>query len=183
LGRHFYVFQPEVAVFEIIEHGLGQAKFRYAVTQHAADFFVRLEDGHVVAVALEYHRDGEARGPRADDGGAHAVWCGGALRHLACVGGGNVILDHREMHRRAPHALHAVPLALVFVVAHQAAHGRQRIVFEQHPPRLVQPARLQQADGAGYIRMVWIGQPRLAEGIFAVEAVIGLVHHMQVPCL
>ena len=97
-----------------------------------------LKDRDVVAVACQNDRNGQARRAGADDGSLFAVGRRGTLGHLAGVGGRDVVLDDREMHRRTLDAAHAVPLALVLVVADQRADGGQGVVFKQHTARFVQ---------------------------------------------
>ena len=71
----------------------------------------------------------------------------------------------------------AVTLALFLVVADQAAHGGQGVVLKEHPPRGVEVAGFQQPDHFGNVGVD--GAALLAEGLFAAEAAVGLVHDVQ----
>ena len=166
-----------MAVLEIVQHGLGQAELRDAVAQHAADLIVALKDRDVVAVTCQNDRNGQARRAGADDGGLFAVGRRGTLGHLAGVGGRDVVLDDREVHRRTFDAAHAMALALVFVVADQRADRRQGVVLKQHTARFVELVGLQKADDLGNI-----GVDRaalLAAGHLAAKAVVCFVHYVQ----
>ena len=81
------------------------------------------------------------------------------------------------MHRRAFDAADTMALALIFVVADQAAHGGKRVVLKQHPPRLIEFIVFEQADD---FRDVGVdGTALLAAWFFAAQAEIRLVHNVQ----
>ena len=42
-----------MAVFKVIQNTFGQAEFRDAVPQHAADFIVAFKNGHIIAIARQ----------------------------------------------------------------------------------------------------------------------------------
>ena len=81
------------------------------------------------------------------------------------------------MHGRALFAQHAVAFALVFMVAHQAAHGGQGIVFKEHPTRFVELSVEHQADDLGNRSVD--GATLLALGHLAVEAALGFFQNMN----
>ena len=138
VGADLDALQAQVAVLEVIQHRFRQTKLRDAVAQHAANFIVALKDRNIVAIACQDDRNGQARRAGTDDGGLFAVGGRRALGHLAGVGGRDVVLNDREMHGRTLDAAHAVPLALVLVVADQRTYGGQGVVFKQHTARFVQ---------------------------------------------
>lgn len=165
-----------MAVFKVIQNTFGQAEFRDAVPQHAADFIVAFKNGHIIAIARQNDRNGQARRAGADDGRLFAVGGHRAVIHLAGIGGRDVVFDNRKMHRGALDAAHAVTLALLFVVAHQAAHRGKGIVFKQHAACFVQLVGFQQADHFGDIGLD--GAPLLAARLFAAQTLVGFVHDM-----
>lgn len=81
------------------------------------------------------------------------------------------------MHGRSLFAQHTVALALVFMVAHQAAHSGEGVIFKQGAPCLVQPALLQHRDDLRDGRMD--GAPFLALGRLTVQTAVGFVQHMD----
>src|SRR5699024_10789554 len=178
VGAHLDPLQLQVAVLEVVQHAVGQAVVGDAVPHDAAGLVPGLEDGDVVAPAGQQHRDGQARRARPDDGRPHPVFGGGARHHLVGVGGGDVVFDHRKVDRVvAGHPVaDAVALALLFVVADQAAHGGQGVIFKQHPAGLVHLAGFQQADGLGDIGVD--GAALLAHGLFAAKAAVGFVQNV-----
>ena len=173
---HLDVLEHEVMILEVVQHGLGQAEGWDAVAQHAADLVLALEDGDLIALAREDDRDGQPCRAGADDRHADAVALGRALDHLVGIGAGDVVLDGGEVHRRALAAQHAVPLALVLVIAHQRADGGQRIVFKERPPGLVELSVEHHADHLGNRRVDRAAL--LALGHLAVEAALRLLEHM-----
>ena len=177
VGAEADALQLQVAVGHIVQHGIGQAEVRDAVAHHAADLVPAVKDGDAVAVPGQDNGHGQARRARANDGGLAAVGRSGALYHLVGVGGGDVAFDDRKVHRRFLDAAHAVALALVFMVAHQGADRSERVVFKQHPARLVQLAFLEQPDDLRDIGMN--GAALLAAGLFALQTAVGFFHHMQ----
>ena len=71
----------------------------------------------------------------------------------------------------------AVALALLFVVAHQTAHGGQGIVFKQHPACIVHLVCLEQTDD---LRDIGVdGAALLTHRLFAAEAAVGFVQNMK----
>ena len=176
VGPHLDVLQPQMAVFKIVQNAFGQPELGDSVPQNPADLVLALKDGHLIPLAGEDHRDGEPRRAGADDGHPHAVGGGGTLDHFGGIGAGNIVFDGGKMHRRSLAAQHAVALALVFVVAHQAAYGGEGVVFKQHPPGVVQMAVQQQPD---HLRDGGVdGAPLLTLGHLAVQAAGGLVQDM-----
>ena len=93
------------------------------------------------------------------------------------------MLDGRKVHRRALSSQHTVPLALVFMIAHQAAYRGQRIVFKEHPSRLVKLFVEHQADDMRDRRVN--GASLLALGNLAVKAALRFFQdvngHMHLP--
>ena len=177
VGTHLDVLEAQMAVLEIVQHRLGQAEFRDAVAQHAADLVVALKDGHIVAVAGQNDRDGQTGRAGTDDGHPLAVRLCRAVGHLAGIGGGNVVFNDGKVHRRALDAADTVTLALVLVVADEAANGGQGVVLKQHPARLIELVVLEQADD---LRDVGVdGAALLTAGIFAPQTVVGFVHYVQ----
>ena len=75
---------------------------------------------------------------------------------LVGVGGGDVVLDDGEVDGVvAGHPVaDAVALALVLMVAHEAAHSGQGVVFEEHPAGVVQMIVLEQTDDLGDVGAV-----------------------------
>ena len=71
----------------------------------------------------------------------------------------------------------AVALALVLVVAHEAAHSGQGIVFKQHPAGVVEVIVLEQADDLGDVGVD--GAALLAHRLFAAEAAVGFVQNVK----
>ena len=125
IGADVDALQLEVAVLEVVQHAVGQAVVGDAVPHDAADLVAGVEDGDIVTPACQQDGDGQARRAGADDSGLHAVPGGGAGSHLVGVGGGDVVLDDGEGDGVvAGHPVaDAVALALVLVVAHEAAHS------------------------------------------------------------
>ena len=174
---HLDVLEHEVVVLKVVQHRLGQAEIRDAVAQHAADLVLALEDRDLVALACQDDRDGQARRAGADDRHADAVAGRRALVHLAGIGAGDVILDGGEVHRSALAAQHAVPFALILVVAHQRADRGQRVVFKEGPAGLVQLAVQHHPDDLGNRRVDRAAL--LAHGHLAVETAPRLFENMN----
>ena len=127
-----------MAVFEVIQHRFWKAEFWDPVAENAADPVLSLKDGYIVAIPGQDHRDGQTGGAGANDSCPHAVGGSGALGHLIGVGGRNIIFNRRKVHRSALAPQYTVAFALILVIADQAAHRGQGIIFKKHPPRLVQ---------------------------------------------
>ena len=177
IGTDLDVLEAQVAIFKIIQNALGQPEFGDAVAQHTANLVVGFKDSDIIAVAGQNDRDGQSRRAGADDGRLFAVGLGRAADHLRGIGGGDVVFNDREMHRRAFDATNAVSLTLVFMVADQAAHRGQRVILEQHPPGLVELVGLEQAN---YFRNVGVdGTPFLAARLFAAQTKVRLIHNVQ----
>ena len=177
VGAEADALELQMTVGHIVQHGVRQPEVRNPVAQHAPDLVPAVENGDAVAVPGQDDRDGQPGRAGPDDGGLAAVGGSGTLHHLVGVGGGNIALDHGKVHGRILDAPHAMPLALVFMVAYQGADRGQGIVFKQHPPRLVQPARLQQPD---HLRDIGMNRaPLLTPGLFALQAAVRFFHHMQ----
>ena len=179
VGAHLDVFQLQVAVCKIVQHAVRQAVIGDAVPHDAADLIPGIKNGDVIAPACQQHRNGQACRARADDGGFHPVPGGGAGRHLVGIGGGDIILDDGKVHGVvAGHPVaDAVALALVLVVADQAADGGQGVVFKQHPAGVVQLVVFQQPDHLGDIGVD--GAALLTHRLFAAEAAVGFVQNVK----
>ena len=179
VGADMDALQLEVTVLEIVQHAVGQAVVGDAVPHDAADLVPGVEDGDVIAPARQQDGDGQARRPRADHSGLHPVLGGGAGGHLVGVGGGDVVLDDGEVDGVvAGHPVaDAVALALVLMVAHEAAHSGQGVVFEEHPAGVVQMIVLEQTDDLGDVGVD--GAALLAQRLFAAEAAVGFVQNVK----
>ena len=179
VGAHLDALQLQMAVLEIVQHTVRQAVVGDTVAHYAADLIPGVKDGHVVAPACQQHRDGQACRAGAHHSGLHAVFRGGACGHLVGVGGGDIVLDDGKVHGVvAGHPVaDAVALALLFVVAHQTAHGGQGVVFKQHPARSVHLVCLEQTDD---LRDIGVdGAALLTHRLFAAEAAVGFVQNMK----
>ena len=172
-GCYSVNFEYAHAMEEIIEHLINVHHYT------KINFIAGIKDGHIVAPACQQHRNGQARRARADDGGFHPVPGGGAGRHLVGIGGGDIILDDGKVHGVvAGHPVaDAVALALVLVVADQAADGGQGVVFKQHPAGVVQLVVFQQPDHLGDIGVD--GAALLTHRLFAAEAAVGFVQNVK----
>ena len=164
-------------IFNVIQHALRKPKFRYSIAEHPADLIFPLENCYLVSIPRKDDRYGNSGGAGSYDRHPHAIRRRRPLLHLRRIGRGYIILNRRKMHRRTLTSQNAMPLALVFMVAHKAAHSCQRIVIKEQLSGLVQLFFLQQADHLRY----WCvnGTPLPALGYFASEAAVGLIHHMQ----
>ena len=179
VGAEVDALEVEVVILEIVQHTVGQTVVGDAVPHHAADLIAGVEDGDVIPPACQQHRDGQAGRARADDGGLHAVLGGRAGHHLVSVGGGDIVLDDREVDGVvAGHPVaDAVALALVLVVAHQRADRGQGVVFKEHPARIVQLVCLEQTDD---LRDVGVdGAALLTHRLFAAEAAVRFVQNVK----
>ena len=67
-------------------------------------------------------------------------------------------------------------LALILMIADQAADSRERVVLKKHPASFVQLSLLEQMDNLGNIGVD--RTPLLTAGLLALEALICLVHYM-----
>ena len=179
IGADVDALQLEVAVLEVVQHAVGQAVVGDAVPHDAADLVAGVEDGDIVTPACQQDGDGQARRPRADDSGLHAVPGGGAGSHLVGVGGGDVVLDDGEVDGVvAGHPVaDAVALALVLVVADQRADRGQGVVLKQHPACGIQLVCLEQTDDLGDVGVD--GAALLAHRLFAAEAAVGFVQNVK----
>ena len=179
VGAHLDALQFQMTVLEIVQHTVRQAVVGDAVAHHAADLIPGVKDSHVIAPACQQHGDGQARRAGAHHSGLHAVFRGRACGHLVGVGGRDIVLDDGKVHRVvAGHPVaDAVALALLFVVAHQTAHGGQGIVFKQHPACIVHLVCLEQTDD---LRDIGVdGAALLTHRLFAAEAAVGFVQNMK----
>ena len=131
-------FYPEPLQKRLIsvDNGFGQSEFGYAVAQNPAYLRFRLEHSHVVAELSHFDCDYDTRGTRADDRDFNAVRLGALNLDAVEVVRGNKIFNRGNFHGLALDSAHAVPLALVAVVADYRADRGQRIVFEKHFARL-----------------------------------------------
>ena len=127
-----------MTVFDVIQNALRQAELRDAVAQDAADLVLALKDRHLIAVPRQDNGNGQSRRAGADDSHPHPIRGSRPLYHLCGIGGGNIIFNGGKMDRRSLPSQNAVSLALVLVIADQAAHGSQGIVVEKQLPGLVQ---------------------------------------------
>ena len=177
VGAHLDALQAQMTVLKIVQHRLWQAEFRDAVAQHAADFIMAFKNRDIVAIAGQNDGNRQTRRAGADNRGLFAVGRSRALHHLAGVGGGNVVLNNREMHRRALDAADAVTLALVLVVADQRTDRGQGVILKQHTARLVQLVVFQQTDNLGDVGVNRAAL--LAAGHLAAKAVVRFVHYVQ----
>ena len=171
-----------MAVLEVIQHTVGQTVVGDAVAHHPADLVPGLKDGDVIAPAGQQHRNGQARRPRPDDGRPHPVFGRRARHHFVGVGGGDIIFDHREVHRvMAGHPVaDAVALALLFVVADQTAHGGKGLFSNSIRPALsISPAFSRRTTSGMLVRD---GAALLTHGLFAAKAAVGLVQNMKCHC-
>ena len=178
VGPDMDALELKVAVLEIVQHAVGQAVVGDAVPHHAANLIPGVKDGHIVAPACQQHRNGQARRAGTHYSRLHAVLGGRAGGHLVGVGGGDVVLDDGKVHRVvAGHPVaHAVALALVLVVAHQTAHGGERVVFKQHLACGVHLVCLEQTDHLGDVGVD--GAALLTQRLFAAEAAVGFVQNV-----
>ena len=134
-----------------IENHLRQTKRRNAVAHHAADFIHALEDRNIVAAFGEFERNRDACRSRADDRHALTFIRLALDRHLVEISIGNVILDARNIDRRAAPPLNAIAFALIFMIAHERAHDAERIVVKKHAPGFRTFARQKQSNHLGNI--------------------------------
>ena len=179
IGAHLDALQLQMTILEIVQHTVGQTVVGDAVPHHAADLIPGVKDGPIVAPACQQHRDGQACRAGAHHSGLHAVFRGRACGHLVGIGGGDIVLDDREVDGVvAGHPVaDAVALALLFVVAHQTAHGGQRVVFKQHPACIIHLVCLEQTDD---LRDIGVdGAALLTHRLFAAEAAVGFVQNMK----
>ena len=179
IGAHLDALQLQMTVLEIVQHTVRQAVVGDTVAHHAADLIPGVKDGHIIAPACQQHCDGQACRAGAHHSGLHAVFRGRACGHLVGIGGGDIVLDDGKVHRVvAGHPVaDAVALALLFVVAHQTAHGGQRVVFKQHPACIVHLVCLEQTDD---LRDIGVdGAALLTHRLFAAEAAVGFVQNMK----
>ena len=88
------------------------------------------KQGHIVALLGQQHRDGDARGPAADDGDPLAPVAFAPDLHPVQIGVRDVVLDAGIVHRGAFAAQNTVSLALLFVVAHQRTDHAQGVVLK-----------------------------------------------------
>ena len=161
-----------------VEDGFRQAEVRDAVAQHAADLVHALEHRDVVAELRELHRDRDAGRARADD--RDVLPLGRlALQHgLVEVGLGDIVLDRRDLHRRAAAPLDAVALALGLVVADEGADHAQGVVLEQHGTGLIDIALQEEAD---HLRDIGLDRAavHLAHRFLALQAAPRFVDNMD----
>ena len=169
--------EDEMMILEIIQNGLGQTEIRNAIAQNAANLILALENGHLIALARKHNGNRQTRRSGADNRHADAVGRRGTLDHLIAVRRGNVAFNRGKMNGCALSSEHAMPLALILMVAHQRANRRQRVVFKEHPARLVELAVQHQPDDLRNWRMN--GTPLLALGDFAVQAALCLFQNMN----
>ena len=81
------------------------------------------------------------------------------------------------MNRYALFVQDAMSLTLVFVIADQAAHGGQRIVFKEHPACFVQLICFQELDD---LRDRGVdGTALLTLGFFTAETAVRFFHYMK----
>ena len=177
VGSELDALQLQMAVGQVIQHGVRQAEVRNPVPQHAAHLVTAVKDRHLIAVACQNDGDRDARRPCADHGSLSPVGRSRSLHHLVCIGGGDVALDHREVHRHVLDAPHAVPFALLLMVAHQRTDRGEGIVFKEHPARIIEPALPQQPDDLGNVGLDGAALP--APWIFALKTAVRFFHHMK----
>lgn len=130
----------------LLHESTGQAKLGDAVLQHAADLG-----------ALLKHRDGTAQlghlnghGNAGRTGTDHGNLLAARRRRLPLLAiqirCRDIVLDAREMHRRALAALDARALALARMVADHGTDRAHGVVLEQQLTRLLKPALLEQIN-------------------------------------
>ena len=110
---------------------LGQAKFRNAVNQHAAEFVQRLEHANFVSLLHQISGDGQSGWPAADDGyflsQTAATWEDGDSHALFIVGDKTLqISDAQRLHFLAHQAR---AFAVVFLRTDAAGDGGKDVVF------------------------------------------------------
>ena len=162
-------------LFAVAVNGRGrQTKIRDAVAQHASNLLHALEDRDTVALLRELDCDHDARRPRADHGDVVSVVGFAREDELVEVGVRDVVLDARDLDRRAAPSLNAVALALRVVVADERAEDAHRIVVVEHRARLVDLAVEEEADHLRHVRLHGAAL-HAAERLFALEAAACLV--------
>ncbi len=121
----------DAAVQDPVDLGLealpGQAIARNAVTEHAAEVLALLEDGHVMPHDREVVRAAQAGRAAAHDGDVLVRRRREPRPVVALHVLGGEALELEDVQRVVDHAAAAVHLA--GVLAHEAAHERQRVVL------------------------------------------------------
>lgn len=132
---------------------LGQAEFRNAIPQHAADLIFRLKNRDVVAHFGEQNGGRNTRRAGADHRDHPPVFRRARNRHLVKVGIGNIIFNAAEMNRHAFAPQHTVAFTLFFMITHQRADDGQRVILKKHFPGGLQSLIQKRADHLGDGRM------------------------------
>ena len=123
-----------------------QTELGDAVLQHAADLGTLLKHGDSAPQLGHLNGNGNTGRTRTDHGNLLAA----RRRRLPLltveVRRGDIVLDAREMHRRALATLNARTLALARMVAHHGADRAHGVVLEQQLARFLQTTLLKQID-------------------------------------
>ena len=161
-----------------IDCGGRQTEIGDAVAQHTADLLHPLKDRDAVSLLRELHRDDDARGTRADDGDVVTIVGLARENELIEVGVGDVVLDARDLDRRAAPSLNAVALALRVVVADEGAENAHRIIVVKHCACFVDFPIEEETD---HLRDVGLNRASLdaAERLFTLETAACLVDYMN----
>ena len=123
-----------------------QAEFGDTVLQHTADLGALLKHRNGTAQLGHLNGYGNAGRTGADHGNLLAARRRGLPLLAVQIRGRDIVLDAREMHRRALAALDARALALARMVADHGADRAHGIVLEQQLARLFQTTLLKQVD-------------------------------------
>ena len=170
------ILHAKMTILEIVQNGLRQTKLRNTVAQDTTDLIMGIEDRNVITIAGKNDCDGQSGRTGTDDGNAHAVLRSGTFCHLRSVSGRNIVLNDGKVNGRAFDTADAMSLALILMIADQAADSRERVVFKKHPAGFVQLSLLEQTDN---LRNIGVDRtPLLTAGLLALEALICLVHYM-----
>ena len=148
-----------------------QTELGDAVLQHTADLGTLLKHGNGATQLGHLNRHGNTGRTRAD----HSDLLAARRRRLPLlaveVRRGDIVLDAREMHRRALATLDARTLALARMVAHHGADRAHGVVLEQQLARFLQTTLLKQIDDLRNRRLHRAAFD-LAERLFAAQATI-----------
>ena len=155
-----------------------QAELGDAVLQHAADLGALLKHRDGAAQLGHLNGDGNAGGTGADHGDLLAARRRGLPLLTVQIRSRDVVLDAREVHRRALAALDARALALARMVAHHGADRAHGVVLEQQLARLFQTTLLEQVDDLRNRRQHWTAL-KLAERLLAAQAAMCLLNDVD----
>ena len=115
----------------LLHERTGQTELGDTVLQHTADLgaLLKYRDGTAQLGHLDSH--GNTGGTGTDHGNLFTARRRGLPLLTIQICRGDIVLDAREMHRRALAALDASALALARMVAHHGADRAHGIVLEQ----------------------------------------------------